>query len=275
MSPIFRAFLWITLFFSPICAGCAAEVLKGELATAEKNEQAVRVELEESQQRLAALGIENQRLLEQRAILDGERAKSAERIAALTAQITDINTRFAAERAGLTAENLRLSEENRLAQERIAFQNASLTRTPTEIIIPNRGERDRPLDFGDPEILPPRRVGETITVELQDRLLFNPDDGKLTQEGEKRLAVVARTLLAQRANGRLRIDSHTAPGADSNSGHGRSFEKGKKVFDFLVGGRIVPVERLSLAASGVSSPILAASVEAAASRNSRIELILE
>lgn len=262
--------LWI-----PIFAGCAEPVLRGKVETAEKNEQAVRVELAESQKRLLALGGENQRLLEQVAAAGQERAKNAEQLADMNAQITQRADSLEKRCAELIAENGRLTEENRRSQERIAYQNASLTRTPTEIIVPNRGKTDIPLDFGDPLLLEPRRCGDTIIIELQDRLLFDPNDGKLTSEGKKRLATVARTLLAERSPSRIRIDAHTAFQVDTAAGHGASFAKGKQVFDFLVGERIVPAERISLTSSGVSSPILAAAADAAAQRNSRIELILE
>lgn len=263
------------LFLIPIFAGCAEPVLRGKVEMAEKNEQAVRIELAESQKRLAALGTENQRLLEQTAVFEQERAKTTEQLAGINAQITERTGLLEKRCAELTAENARLVEENRRSAERIAYQNASLTRTPTEIIVPNRGKKDQPLDFGDSQLLEPRRVGDMIIVELQDRLLFDPNGGKLTPEGKKRLATVARTLLAERSPSRLRIDAHTALMNGATAGHGESFEKGKQVFDFLVGGGIVPVERISLTASGVSSPILAASSDVAAQRNSRIELILE
>lgn len=269
---------FVPLFFLAVvalCSGCANEILKGQVASAEAREREILAEQAETQNRLAALGTENQELLAGQAQAEQMRRRDAERIAQLEADRSQYVASFEQEKAQWQSEIERLREENLAADRRIAFQNASLRRSPTEIILPNHGRSLEWSDFDDPDVLPPRMDRRRICVEMQDRLIFSDETGKLSEEGKRRTAAIAQKLSEKYPDAPIRIEGHSARAKNTPRREpADSFQKANEVFEFLVNERGFPPDRLTVGGSGAADPILPETSPAARERNERIEMIV-
>lgn len=288
MTGMNRIVFFLSILF-PLTAGCAGEVMKGKIAEAEENRAALEIQAADLQKRLTELGTENQELLSEQASLLKERERNRSELAALSTRL-DEETRksengrseLAAENAELVAENDRLRAGIESAREELALRNVALEREPTEIILPNVGRQTVSLDFGDDAILPPRQEGENIIIELQDRLLFDPESGKLSDDGKRRLRSVAERLAERFPDRMLQIEGHLAPQTAAGAAEStplerqiRSLQKAFLAAESLAAEEIFPPQRLILAGSGDARPRVDGTSAEAIERNERIELSLK
>ena len=281
-----RLLLMAALSLAPFFIGCASEVLKGQVAEADARRSAVETELSDAQNRLAQLDAENRNLLSEQTSLVQERQRQRAEFAELSERFAQRERQFesdlseqAAEKNTLLAENERLRTELDSTREELALRSVALERTPTEIILPNVGRQTERFDFGDDAILPPRGEGEKIVVELQDRLLFDPESGKLTDIGKRRLCRVAEVLSERFPNRPLKIEGHLAP---LGTGEGASesplerqytsLRKAAAAADVLIAENVAASRNIILAGCGDACPLVGGASAEAQERNARIEL---
>lgn len=286
---VMKRIVFFLFLLLPPLAGCAGEVMKGKIAEAEENRAALEIQAAELQKRLTELGAENQELLSEQAVLLKERERTRGELAALSARLDEETQKsevgrseLAAENAELTAENDRLRAGIESAREELALRNVALERVPTEIILPNAGRQTVSLDFGDDAILPPRQEGENIVVELQDRLLFDPESGKLSDDGKRRLRMAVERLAERFPDRTLQIEGHLAPQTAAERSEStpleqqiRSLQKAFLAAESLAAEKIFPAQRLILAGAGDAKPRVGGVSAEAVERNERIELSLK
>lgn len=303
--------LVLSLTAAMVSGGCANEVLKGQVETARKNESTLAAQLEASQKNQAMLNGVNAELLAKEAAFAKERLRAEETIARLSEKMEETRRQYETQFQNLTAENDRLRGENREAMERIVAQNASMSKKTTEVIIPNNGRNaSRPL-LSDPAILPPRREGDDLVVELQDHLIFSPEDDKLSEEGKARLRTVAAEILRAYPDPLFRIEGNYPPlseetatrGAGPTEGqivnrHGEKTEpsagsvigpaegsnqvdlssasiiKAKTVADYLIADCGVPINRVILAGASGAKPLVSDATSEGRKRNRRVEWVI-
>ena len=274
-------FLLALFLITTLSTGCASEVMKGQVATAKKNETLLAAQLEEVRKNQAALGATNAELLANEANFAKERLHAQEEIARLNEEAKTTRQKFEAQILEWTAENDRLRGENQEVKERMVAQNASMSKRVTEVIIPNNGRNaSRPV-FSDPEILPPRHEGNDLVVEIQDHLIFSPEDDKLSDVGKTRLRTLAAEIGRAYPDQIFRIEANIPRVSNENSRKeidadllGASILKAKRVADYLSSDCGVPTERIILAGAGAANPLVSDDSPQGQKRNRRVEWII-
>ncbi|MDD3585891.1 MAG: OmpA family protein [Thermoguttaceae bacterium] len=268
----------LLLFGLCLCfaGGCASDVPPKQPDAARQKELALQKELDETKAFLARQDQQNQELVQQQALwqkrLDEQRREQIQTNDGLLAAHTQLQSRY---------DELKSKyDETKLATQ---TQTVSFRKVPSVTIVPNNSLIDTELNFDDPEILPVRRDGSDLVIELQDRLLFEPDGpnrytDKLSQSGKQRLRKVADEISRCYPNDVYCIVGHLDESIADERGMDMSLQyslqKAAAVSNWLVGEVGINSSRLQVGAEGATRPITANISPANHERNRRVEWII-
>ncbi|MDO5554375.1 MAG: hypothetical protein Q4G68_11500 [Planctomycetia bacterium] len=265
-----------------LTAGCASEVLKGQVDASRAAQDELAQELAATREHVRQQDARNEELVRVQAELEG--------------QIQNVVASLRKETEELSRErDLLLQERDTLAQERdllalryeeatapSVIRNAAWERPADLTIVPNNSEkRFRPV-IEDPELLPPRFEEGKIILEISDGLLFSQplrhESPELSEQGKARLLRIANELRRYSPTGTWRVEGHVNGPVSDASGNDRaidvSLRKSAAAVNFLAVECGVPSNRLEIAGCGCAHNVIARSTSGVC-RNDRIELIVE
>lgn len=213
----------------------------------------------------------NESLLRQSATL---RRDAEEAVAELRRE----NAELAEKNRVLLANASELQAERSLNERRLQIQNAALRKAPTTVVVPNNSAANLDLKLSDPQILPIRRDGDSPTIELQDALLFEPNDStRLSEEGKTRLRILATEILRRYPTNVLSIQGHSDAdparlGDDPMRVQAESVQKAYLVAEFLADETGVARNQTIVGGCGAVRPIVSNETETNRRRNRRVEI---
>jgi len=254
-----------------LAAGCANEVLKGEVETGKKREMELQRQLDDAQKNLVSQDEQNEMLLRKQVEYQRDQEQN-------TRQLERFNTELLADNQKLSAQNEELNKYLKQKQEKLDVQNASLQKTPSVTIVPNNSVLQSEMELDDPNMLPIRYSDEKIIIEIQDELLFRPGTLELTEEGKNRLRKIAAEVLRCYPNNIYQLEGHTdRPSvyqSEEYSNQEYSIKKAGVVMDFLLRETGVRRDQVLLGGCGSIRPIVSNETEINRRRNRRVQWII-
>ncbi len=163
--------------------GCAGEVLKGEVARSKQKEMELAQQLETARKHAAHQDEKNAELIRQQALYKRDSQSEFD-------EVSRINSELVAANRVLKAQNEELLQIKNDTERQLKAQTVSFSKSPSVTIIPNNSAVRNELTFENPQILPPRRVGENVVIELPDSLLFTREITVNTTGEIKRLTPI-------------------------------------------------------------------------------------
>ena len=269
-----------TLLLFSIClcsaGGCVSDATNKQYDAAKQKEVALQKELDETKAFLARQDKQNQELVQQQALwqkrLDDQRREQVQAKSELLAANEQLQSRYN-----------ELKNQYDETTRKVQTQAVSFRKIPTVTIVPNNSLIDTELNFDDPQILPIRRDGSDIVIELQERLLFEPGEHNrysdtLSESGKQRLRKVADEILRCYPNNVYCIVGHLDESITDERGMDLSLQyslqKAAAVSNWLVSEVGLNSGRLQVGAEGATRPITANISQANRERNRRVEWII-
>lgn len=259
-----------------VTVGCVSDTPTAQPDTAKQKEIALRKELDETKAFLTRQDQQNQELVRQQALwqkrLEEYRREELQTKNELLAASSQLQSRY---------DELKSKYDD--ASRKIQTQTVSFRNIPSVTIVPNNSLIDTELNFDDAEILPVRREGNDIIIELQDRLLFeqtapNQFTDTLSEAGKQRLRKVAHEVSRCYPENVYCIVGHLDEPVTDDSGLDMSLQytlqKAAAVSNWLVSDAGMNSTRLQVGAEGATRPITANISPANKERNRRVEWIV-
>lgn len=271
--------LLLFVFFC-LCAagGCVSDAATKQADAAKQKELVLQKELDETKAFLARQDKQNQELVQQQAQwqkrLDEQHQEQLQTKNELLAVNTQLQLRY---------DELKNQYDETKRKTQNQTQTVSFRKVPSVTIIPNNSLIETELNFDDPQILPVRRDERDIVIELQDRLLFEPQgpnrySDNLSESGKQRLRKVADEISRCYPNNVYCIVGHLDDSITDEHGMDMSLQyslqKAAAVSNWLVGEVGINSSRLQVGAEGATRPITANITQANRERNRRVEWII-